>query len=88
VLKQPYYLTTAGCSVMAFAGLWEYWRSPDGDPLVSMTIITSDAVGPMREIHDRMPLILPVGEWDASPDMLCSFGFGDSVSLGDDIGGR
>ena len=65
VLKQPYYLTPADRSVMAFAGLWEYWRSPDGDPLVSMTIITSDAVGPMREIHDRMPMILPAGEWDA-----------------------
>jgi len=65
VLKQPYYLTPADGSVMAFAGLWEYWRSPDGDPLVSMTIITSDAVGPMRDIHDRMPLILPPSEWDA-----------------------
>jgi putative SOS response-associated peptidase YedK len=64
-LKQPYYMTPADGSVMAFAGLWEYWRSPAGDPLVSMTIITSDAVGPMRDIHDRMPLILPASEWDA-----------------------
>jgi putative SOS response-associated peptidase YedK len=30
-----------------------------------MTIITSDAVGQMRDIHDRMPLILPASEWDA-----------------------
>jgi len=65
VLKQPYFMTPADGSVMAFAGLWEYWRSPDGDPLVSMTIITSDAVGPMRDIHDRMPLILPASEWEA-----------------------
>jgi putative SOS response-associated peptidase YedK len=65
VLKQPYYMTPADGSVMAFAGLWEYWRSPNGDPLVSMTIITSDAVGPMRDIHDRMPLILTASEWDA-----------------------
>jgi len=64
-IKQPYYLTPTDGSVMAFAGLWEYWRSPEGEPLVSMTIITSDAVGPMRDIHDRMPLILPATEWSA-----------------------
>lgn len=63
VVKQPYYMTPADGSVMAFAGLWEYWRSSEGEPLVSMTIITSDAVGPMRDIHDRMPLILPASEW-------------------------
>jgi putative SOS response-associated peptidase YedK len=63
--KQPYYLTPQDGSTMAFAGLWEYWRSPVGEPLVSMTIITTEAVGPLREIHDRMPLILPASEWDA-----------------------
>ena len=30
-----------------------------------MTIITTDAVGPLRDIHDRMPLILPASEWAA-----------------------
>ncbi|MBM9468201.1 SOS response-associated peptidase [Nakamurella leprariae] len=63
--KQPYYLTPQDGSTMAFAGLWEYWRSPEGEPLVSMTIITTEAVGALREIHDRMPLILPASEWDA-----------------------
>jgi len=61
--KQPFYLTPADGSVMAFAGLWEYWRSPEGEPLVSATIITTDSVGPLTEIHDRMPLILPASEW-------------------------
>jgi len=65
VLKQPFYLTPEDGSVMAFAGLWEYWRPADGDPVVSMTIITTDAVGPMQQIHDRMPLILPASEWSA-----------------------
>jgi putative SOS response-associated peptidase YedK len=63
--KQPYYLTPADGSIMAFAGLWEYWRPAEGDPVVSMTIITSDAVGDVRGIHDRMPLILPASEWSA-----------------------
>jgi putative SOS response-associated peptidase YedK len=63
--KQPFYITPADGSVMAFAGLWEFWRSPDGEPLVSTTIITTDAVGPLTGIHDRMPLILPAADWDA-----------------------
>lgn len=65
VAKQAYYCTPVDGSVMAFGGLWEYWKSPEGEPLVSMTIITTDAVGAMRDIHDRMPLILPASEWSA-----------------------
>jgi putative SOS response-associated peptidase YedK len=65
VVKQPFYMTPQDGSVMAFAGLWEYWRPADGEPVVSMTIITTDSVGPLRQIHDRMPLILPASEWSA-----------------------
>jgi putative SOS response-associated peptidase YedK len=65
VVKQPYFMTPEDGSVMAFAGLWEYWRPAEGDPVVSMTIITTDAVGPLLDIHDRMPLILPASEWGA-----------------------
>jgi putative SOS response-associated peptidase YedK len=61
--KQPFYMTPVDGSVMAFAGIWEYWKSADGEPLVSAAIITTDSVGPLTEIHDRMPLILPASEW-------------------------
>lgn len=72
-VKQAYYLTPQDGSVMAFAGLWEYWRprgTESGDAaadqaVVSMTIITTPAVGPMLQIHDRMPLVLPASEWAA-----------------------
>lgn len=63
--KQPFYITPADGSTMAFAGLWEFWKSPDGRWLRSMTIVTTEAVGDLVEIHDRMPLILPASEWDA-----------------------
>jgi putative SOS response-associated peptidase YedK len=65
VAKQPFYITPEDGSVMALAGLWEYWRHGDDDPIVSYTIITTDAVGPMADIHDRMPLILPASDWDS-----------------------
>jgi putative SOS response-associated peptidase YedK len=72
-VKQAYYLTPQDGSVMAFAGLWEYWRpagSASGEDtadaaVVSMTIITAPAVGQMTQIHDRMPLVLPASEWAA-----------------------
>ncbi len=69
--KQPFYIAPADGSVMAFAGLWEYWKpKADGDGeeppgLLSYTILTVEAVGEMAEIHDRMPLILPAEHWDA-----------------------
>lgn len=72
-VKQAYYLTPQDGSVMAFAGLWEYWRprgaESDADTadqaVVSMTIITAPSVGPLTKIHDRMPLVLPASEWAA-----------------------
>ena len=38
---------------------------PCGPPLVTCAVLTTDAVGPLAEIHDRMPLILPAQAWQA-----------------------
>ncbi|HET8589824.1 MAG TPA: SOS response-associated peptidase [Nakamurella sp.] len=67
--KQAYYITPADGSLMAFAGLWEFWRSPDGEPVRSTTVITVPATGAMTRIHDRMPLVLPREAWDAWLDL-------------------
>ncbi len=65
--KQPYFLTPADGSVVALAGLWATWRpagsSHDDPPLISCAVLTTDAVGPLTAIHDRMPLILPADSW-------------------------
>ena len=48
------------------AGLWERWRQEDGDLLESCTIIVTDANSLVRDIHDRMPVILndrDIGAW-------------------------
>ena len=55
--KQPYYVRPAGADLFAFAGLTERWNGPDG-PVYSCAIITTDANALMRDIHDRMPVIL------------------------------
>jgi len=62
--KTPFYLHGDGALLFA-AGLWSVWR-PDRrfDPLLSVTIITTAAVGELAGIHDRMPLLLPENRWD------------------------
>ena len=57
--------------MLFMAGLWSVWKpAKEADPLLSCTIITTDAVGELAEIHDRMPLILTEDDWDAwlNPD--------------------
>jgi putative SOS response-associated peptidase YedK len=69
--KQPYYTHYADGRSLAMAGLWEYWK-PKDDPdneypngLVTAAVLTTEAVGPLAQVHDRMPLVLPSAAWDA-----------------------
>jgi putative SOS response-associated peptidase YedK len=57
--KQPMYVRLADARPFAFAGLWEAWRDGEGNWLPSCTIVTTPARGPLEQIHDRMPFILP-----------------------------
>jgi len=68
--KQPYYFHLASGEPLAFAGLWEVWENKntaaEASPYKSCTIITTDASDSVRDVHDRMPLILKpefYGEW-------------------------
>jgi putative SOS response-associated peptidase YedK len=63
--KTPFYLHRADGEMLFAAGLWSVWKpAKDASPLLSCTIITTDAVGPLGEIHDRMPLIVSERDWD------------------------
>lgn len=62
--KQPYFITPRDGSVLALAGLWEVWGRGE-DRLYTCTIVTAPAVGPLTEIHERMPLVLPRDRWAA-----------------------
>ena len=57
-LKQPYFIRLKDESLMAFAGLWEEWRSPDGELRRTCAILTVAANSFMQAIHHRMPAIL------------------------------
>ncbi|MEM7660398.1 MAG: SOS response-associated peptidase [Bacteroidota bacterium] len=56
--KIPHWITLADESAFAFAGLSESWTSPEGKPLHTFTVITTEPNELMVDIHDRMPAIL------------------------------
>lgn len=60
--KQPFFIHDEQSGPLAFAGLYEDWDGPDG-AVRSCTICTMDAQGPLARIHDRMPVVVPQGEW-------------------------
>jgi putative SOS response-associated peptidase YedK len=62
--KLPYCFTMADDAVFAFAGLWEQWRNPAGEPIESCTILTTEPNELAREIHDRMPVILSPEDYE------------------------
>lgn len=63
--KLPYRFVMADQSLFAMAGLWDGWKSPDGELIHSFTIITTTANKLMEPIHDRMPVILEKEQYDA-----------------------
>lgn len=56
--KQPWYFVRADRCPMALAGLWETWRSPDGQALQTCTILTTHANEVVSPVHDRMPVVM------------------------------
>ena len=65
----PHWITRADRKPFAFAGLWASWRPKGADrdvePLRSCAIVTTATAGPVRALHDRMPVILAAPEQEA-----------------------
>lgn len=83
--KQPFHMAMPGDEWLLMAGLWEARRDPQDESVtqLSCTILTTEALGPLRQVHDRMPL--PV-----SPDILADWldpqAIGDPRALVDGAG--
>ena len=70
--KQPYFIHRRDGEPMAFAGLWEVWKVPEGFGdvagaddgwLRSCAIVTTKANELLTPVHDRMPVLLPESAW-------------------------
>ena len=63
--KQPHAVARADGAIMALAGVWEGWRSPEGETVRSYAVITTTAVDALGHLHERMPVVLESRDWAA-----------------------
>ena len=62
--KQPYCFEVNDGQLFAFAGLWDRWMNPQGEPIESCTILTTTPNSLLADIHDRMPVILRPDDYE------------------------
>lgn len=56
--KQPYLIRRRDRQPFAFAGLWSSWRNAEGGKVETFTIVTTSSNNTIRELHDRMPVVI------------------------------
>ena len=61
--KQPYAIGLKDGGLMAMAGLWETWRSSEGERIRSFTIATTTPNELCAQLHNRMPVVLKPEVW-------------------------
>ncbi len=62
--KQPY-VCHRDRRLFSMAGIWEHWQDGDGNEIQSCAVITTDAKGKMRELHQRMPVYIAPADYAA-----------------------
>jgi putative SOS response-associated peptidase YedK len=61
--KTPFAVARADGDPVAFGGIWEAWRSPEGERLQTFATITTNANELLAPIQDRMPVIIEKADW-------------------------
>jgi len=80
--KKPYFICLKNNHLFAFASIWEEWISNNGEKIRTCAIVTRESNSFMKNIHNRMPLILNqknFGMWlnpsdNSVKDLNASFG--------------
>src|SRR6185295_12879686 len=58
--KQPHYIRRQDGKLFCFAGLMSRRSVPGSEePQITCALITTAAAGPLADLHDRMPVVLP-----------------------------
>jgi putative SOS response-associated peptidase YedK len=57
--KVPVYIRLKTRKPFGFAGLYNTWVSPEGEAICTCTVVTTEANELLREVHNRMPVIVP-----------------------------
>ena len=63
-IKTPHYFHDPKKNLLPMAGLWDEWRSANGELIKTYTVITTTPKPEYTHIHNRMPVILPPSEID------------------------
>jgi putative SOS response-associated peptidase YedK len=63
--KVPHYVRLLNSDLFTCAGLWKWWKTPDGEWVATFTIIVTDANALISLLHDRMPVILAPEDHEA-----------------------
>ena len=61
--KTPFAVARVDGDPVVFAGIWEVWRSANGEELQTFSTITTDANQLLAVIQDRMPVIIEKVDW-------------------------
>jgi putative SOS response-associated peptidase YedK len=61
--KTPFAVARVDGDSVVFAGIWDAWRSSDGEKLQTFATITTDANELLAPIQDRMPVIVERADW-------------------------
>jgi putative SOS response-associated peptidase YedK len=61
--KQPYKIALRSGALFAFAGLWAKWTPETGEPVESFAIITTQANKLVREVNERMPVVIASADY-------------------------
>jgi putative SOS response-associated peptidase YedK len=73
--KTPYFISLANGRPFAFAGVWEAWTDrSSGESLQTTAIVTTAANEFLKDLHDRMPVVL-------EPDTASAWLAGDTKVL-------
>jgi putative SOS response-associated peptidase YedK len=59
----PHYITPRDGSLLVAAGVFSWSADSAGSPLLTCAILTMAAIGPLRAIHEEMPVLLPPDVW-------------------------
>lgn len=57
-VKRPFAIHIKDEPIMSVAGIWERWQPKDAEVVHSFSILTTGPNSLMKDIHDRMPVIL------------------------------
>ena len=63
-VKTPHYFHDPKKNILPMAGLWDEWKSANGELMKTYTVITTTPKPEYAHIHNRMPVILQHSEID------------------------